>query len=124
MDLIGDDPVLNMGDRNFRIFSRNEARPPQFIGANAEIRNSLISEGCQIFGRVENSVLSGGVIVEEGAVIVDSVIMEDVVVKRGGAVYSAIVDSDVVVDTDAVVGKQNAGKQDITVVAKGSVIYK
>ena len=122
MDLIGDDPILNMSDRDFRIFSRNFARPPQFVGAKADIQNSLISEGCKINGTVINSILSGGVVIEEGALVKDSVIMEDVTVKKGGKVYSAIVDSDTVVEKNAVVGTENADKSDIAIVAKGTTV--
>lgn len=123
MDLIGDDPVLNMADRDFRIFSRNFARPPQFVGTKADIQNSLISEGCKINGTVINSILSGGVVIEEGALVKDSVIMEDVTVKKGGKVYSAIVDSDTVVEKNAVVGTENADKSDIAIVAKGTTVH-
>ena len=122
MDLIGEEPVLNLADKNFRIYSKNTARPPQYIGPGAKIVNSLISEGCKIYGTVENSILSGGVIIEEGAIVKDAVIMEDVVVKKGAAVYSAIVDSSAVIDKKAVVGKKDAGKEDITVIASGSVV--
>ena len=123
MDLIGSDPVLNMADRDFRIFSRNFARPPQFIGSKANIQNSLISEGCKINGTVINSILSGGVVIEEGALVKDSVIMEDVTIKKGGKVYSAIVDSDTVVEKNAVVGTENASKSDIAIVAKGTTVH-
>ena len=122
MDLIGEDPILNMSDKTFRIFSRNTARPPQYLGKNSHVENSLISEGCRIYGTVINSVLSGGVIVEEGALIKDSVVMEDVIVRCGGKIYTAIVDSDVVVEQGAVIGKLDADKSEIAVVAKGSVI--
>ena len=122
MDLIGDTPVLNISDKNFRIFSRNFARSPQYIGPESKVKNSLISEGCRIFGEVENSVFSGGVIVEEGAVIKDSVIMDDVVIKRGARVYTAIVDSDTVISENATVGVDGASKENIVVIAKGSVI--
>jgi len=122
MDLIGNDPILNMADRDFRIFSRNAARPPQFIGKKATIENSLISEGCKINGTVINSILSGGVVIEEGAFVKDSVIMEDVTIKSGGKVYSAIVDSDTVVEKNAVVGTENADKNDIAIVAKGTTV--
>ena len=123
MDLIGDEPILNMSDRDFRIFSRNFARPPQFVGAKADIQNSLISEGCKINGTVINSILSGGVVIEEGALVKDSVIMEDVIVKKGGKVYSAIVDSDTVVEKNAVVGTENADKSEIAIVAKGTTVH-
>ena len=124
MDLIGDDPVISLADKDFRIYSKNTARPPQFIGKDAVIDNSLISEGCKIYGTVINSVVSGGVIVEEGAIIKDSVVMEDVVVKSGAAIYTAIVDSNTVVETGAVVGKENASKDEIALIASGSVISK
>ena len=124
MDLIGDDPVISLADKDFRIYSKNTARPPQFIGKDAVVDNSLISEGCKIYGTVINSVVSGGVIVEEGAIIKDSVVMEDVVVKSGAAIYTAIVDSNTVVETGAVVGKENASKDEIALIASGSVISK
>lgn len=122
MDLIGENPILNIQDNNFRIFSRNTARPPQMHGASSMAKNSLISEGCKIYGAVENSILSGGVVVEEGAVVRDSVIMEDVVIKSGAKVFTSIVDSDSVINEGATVGCENAGKDKITVIAKGTDI--
>ena len=122
MDLIGDDPVLNLRDRQFRIYSKNEARGPQFVGENAKMINSMISEGCTINGTVVNSILSGGVVIEDGAVVYDSIIMDDVVVKRGAAVYTSIIDSDSKILEGAVVGTEGADKYNITVIAKGSVV--
>ena len=122
MDLIGDSPILNLGDKNFRIYSKNTARPPQFLGPDSKVVNSLVSEGCRIYGRVENSILSGGVIVEEGAIVKDSVIMDDVVIKKGAEVYTAIVDADATIHTGAVVGEEGAGKDKVTVIASGSSV--
>ncbi|MBE6635272.1 MAG: glucose-1-phosphate adenylyltransferase [Ruminococcaceae bacterium] len=122
MDLIGEEPVLNLRDNQFRIYSRNEARAPQFVGKNSTMVNSMISEGCIIDGTVVNSILSGGVIIEEGAEVYDSVIMDDVVIRNGAKVYTAIIDSDTEILAGATVGKKNADKSDITVIAKGSVI--
>ena len=122
MDLIGSEPVLSMSDKRFKIYSRIEARPPQYFGAKSKVSNSLISEGCIINGTVINSVLSGGVTVEEGAVVKDSVVMEGVTVKKNAAVYSSIVDMNTLVDTGATVGTENAPKSDITVVAMNSKI--
>ena len=122
MDLLGDSPVLNIQDRDFRIFSRNEARPPQYIGEKSFVKNSLISEGCKIYGHVENSILSGGVIVEEGATVKDSIIMEDVIVKNGASVYTAIIDSEAIIGEGTTVGIDGAGKDNITVIAKNTKI--
>lgn len=124
MDLIGEDPILSLADQDFRIYSKNTARPPQYVGDQAVIENSLISEGCRIYGTVINSVISGGVIVEEGAVVEDSVIMEDVVVKKSAKVYTAIVDADTIVEAGATVGVKGAGKDNIALIASGSVITK
>ena len=124
MDLIGENPILTLADQDFRIYSKNTARPPQYIGNDAVVENSLISEGCRIYGTVINSVVSGGVIVEAGAIVKDSVVMEDVVVKKNASVYTAIGDSDTVVECGATVGKENAGKDEIALIASGSVITK
>ncbi len=122
MDLIGDDPILNMNDHNLRIYSRNFARPPQYVGKNSLVKNSLVSEGSKIYGTVENSVLSGGVIIEEGAIVKDSVIMDDVVIEKGAKVFTSIIDADTVIGKNAVVGTENASKDNIVVIAKGTRI--
>ena len=124
MDLIGENPIISLNDQNFRIYSKNTARPPQYVGKDAVIDNSLISEGCRIYGTVINSVISGGVIVEEGAIIKDSVVMEDVLVKKDAKVYTAIVDSETVVEEGATVGIENAPKDQIALIASGSIITK
>ena len=122
MDLIGEDPILNLTDSNFRIYSKNIARPPQYVGKDAVVENSLISEGCRIYGTVRNSVISGGVVVEKDAVVEDSVVMEDVIIKSSAKVYTSIIDSDTIVESGAVVGKAGAGKDEIALIASGSVI--
>ena len=123
MDLIGEHPALDLSDKNFRIFSRNTARPPQWIAKGAELSNAMISSGCRIFGKVKNSILSGGVTVEEGAEVYDSVIMSDVTISRGAKVYTAIIDSDATVAEGAVIGKAGNGKDNITVIAKGTTVH-
>lgn len=122
MDLIGDDPILNPVDKDFKIYSKNNARAPQYLGTNSKITNSLVSEGCRIYGTVENSVLSGGVIVEEGAIVKDSVIMDDVHVKSGAKVFTSIIDADSVIEEGVTVGRDGAGKDSIAVIAHGSVV--
>lgn len=122
MDLIGEEPILNLAEKKLRIYSKNTARAPQYVGAKAKISNSLIPEGCRIYGTVKNSILSGGVVVEEGAVVSDSVIMDDVVIKKGASVYTAIIDADSIIEEGAVVGTEGAGKDNITVIASGSVV--
>lgn len=122
MDLLGDRNLLNFSDRDFRIYSRNMARPPLFIGENAKIVSSMISEGGRINGTVFNSVLSGGVTVEEDAEIYNSVIMSDVTVKKGAKIYYAVIDSDSCVGCNCIVGDKNADKNSIVVLPKDSNI--
>lgn len=123
MDLISDKAKINLADKNNRIFSRNIARPPQYLGKNSLVINSLISEGCKIYGRVENSVLSGGVVVCEGATVCDSVIMEDVIIKKNAVIYTAIIDSGAVIGENSVIGSKDGGKEKVVVIEKGSKIF-
>jgi len=120
MDLIGDNPILSLDDKSFRIFSKNKARPPQYLGKTAYVSNSLISEGCIIRGTVIDSILSGGVVVEEGATIRNSVIMEDALIKRNASVSFSILDSETVVEESVSVGSLHADKNNITVIGKGT----
>ena len=122
MDLIGEDPVLSLSDKSLRIYSKNHPRFPQYIGRGAKITNSLISEGCKIYGEVRNSIISPGVVVEEGAIVSDSVIMEDVLVSRKAEVYSSIVDSESVICRGVKVGIENASRDNITVIAGKSQV--
>jgi len=119
MDLLGDEPVFSLRDRHFRIYSRNEARPPQRIGENARIINSFVPEGCEIDGVVEHSVLSNGVKVERGAYVKDSVILSDVTVKSGSTVNYSIIDSNSTVEENAVIGKEKSAASGVTVIAGG-----
>ena len=122
MDLIGEHPVLNMSNKDFRIYSKNTARPPQYIGEKSTVTNSLISEGCRIYGTVINSVISGGVTVEAGATVKESVIMSDVTVKKNASVFTAIIDENSIIEKGITVGCENADKSSITVIASGSVV--
>lgn len=122
MDLLGDDPTLSLADKGLKIYSKNEARAPQYLGNSACVKNSLISEGCRIYGRVENSVLSGGVVVEKDAIVKDSIIMENVIIKNSASVYTAIIDNNSIICKGATVGIINGGRDEITVVESDSII--
>ena len=119
MDLLGDRPNLHINDENSRIFSRHENEPPQYVGADAHVENSSITEGCEIYGTVINSVLGYGVVVEAGACVKDSVIMHHCTVKEGAQVVYSILDSDVTVGRGAKIGRDKESAQGITVVGTG-----
>ncbi len=116
MDLIGDEPNFDLRDRNWRIYCRNYSDPPHFIGSNAKISDSLITEGCQIEGIVENSVLSSGVKVARGAYIKDSVIMKNVTVAEGTTINYSIIDSDTTIGAGCVIGRTKGDGEKITLV--------
>ncbi|MBR0236221.1 MAG: glucose-1-phosphate adenylyltransferase [Clostridia bacterium] len=119
MDLLGEKPNFDIHDKNWRIFYRNNAEPPQFIRDGAIIDNSLITEGCDVAGTVINSVISSGVKIEAGAVVRDSVIMSGVTVKSGAEIDYSIIDADTVIERDAVVGEKLGNGAKITVIASG-----
>ncbi len=116
MDLLDENSDLDLGDRDWRIYSRNNAVPPHFVGGYAKITNSLITEGCEIEGIVENSVLSSGVKVARGAYIKDSVILSGVTIGEGATVNYSIIDSDTVVGAGSVVGRTRSADEQITVI--------
>jgi glucose-1-phosphate adenylyltransferase len=122
MDLLGENPNFNVHDKSWRIFSRNYAEPPQFIGNGGYAINSIITEGCVIEGMVKNSVLSNGVVVEEGAIVSDSVIMSGVTVKAGARVNYSIIDSNTVVGEKAVIGENKEVAKGITVIGSDITI--
>ncbi len=122
MDLLGDEPVLKLNDEEWRIYARHEPHAPQFVGMNAVIENSSLTEGCEIYGTVQNSVLGSGVKVMPGATVCDSVIMENVVVEAGATVQYSILDHDVRVEKKATVGKMRSEATGVSVVGAGIVI--
>ena len=95
---------IDIFDEKWKIYRRNPVLPAQKIGPRAVVQDSLITEGCQIYGRVQHSVLSAGVTVEEGATVEDAVLMDGVVVKAGAVVKRCILAEDVVVGAGAKIG--------------------
>ena len=122
MDLLGEEPVFDVGDSSWKIHSRNPLAPPEYLGENAVVKNSMIALGCEIYGTVENSVLSSNVIIEAGAVVKDAVIMSGTVVKKGATVNYSIIDEDVVVEEGAAIGEDKATAKGISVLGRGITV--
>ena len=91
MDLLSPVPPLNLNDRDWKIYSADSEKYPQFIGATARINCSLISQGCLVLGEVEHSVLSTCVYVGEGTKIKDSVIMPNAHIGNNVQIETAII---------------------------------
>lgn len=104
MDLLNPNMPLDVWDPAWKIYSRTSGNPCHHIGANAAIDNSMITEGCNVNGRVENSILFAGVEVGKDAVISDSIIMPGAKVESGAQVHYSIIAEDVVIKKGAVVG--------------------
>ena len=104
MSLMAEEPALDLYDPQWVIHTRSEERAPVKLGPNADVDGTLLSNGCQIDGIVERSVLSPGVRVAEGAIVRDSIILNDTVIAAGAVVDRCIVDKDVVIGEGAQVG--------------------
>ncbi len=122
MDLIGKDPVLDLGDPDWRIYSRSSSNGPQFVAESAKVENSYIADGCEIFGTVINCVLGSGVKVAAGAVVRDSVLMGDTDIGEGATVDYSIIDTNVTIGAGAVVGVEKGKAKGIAVLGEDVVV--
>jgi len=108
LDLLNPKLDLNLSDRNWRIYSRTNSRPPQYVSDSAKVENSLVTDGCEIYGKLDYSILFEDVTVEEGAVVEYSLVMPGAVIKKGAKVRYSIIAENVVVEEDASVGSDPA----------------
>jgi glucose-1-phosphate adenylyltransferase len=104
LDLLSDQPGIDLYDRGWLIYTKSEERAPALIGPAANVTRSMVSHGCVIHGTVEHSILSPGVRVEAGAVVRDSIVMFDSVIGAGATADRAIIDKDCVVGPGSRVG--------------------
>ena len=106
MDLLNPNVPLELYDPDWKIYSRNPVMPPHYIAAQANVQNSMVTEGCNIYGTVDFSVLFAGVTIEEGAIVRDSIVMPGAVIKKNSIVEYAIVGEDVVIEENVVIGQR------------------
>ena len=104
MDMLGDPPVLQLDDPSWRIYTRNPVMPPHYVGTEATVVNSLVSEGCVALGEVEHSVLFCGASLYENTVVRDSVIFPNAVVGEGSVVHKAIIGENAVIGENVRIG--------------------
>lgn len=104
MELIDIIPEFNLYEEYWKIYTKSDIIPPQFISADARIERSIIGEGTEVYGQVINSVIGAGVVIEEGAVVRDSIIMRGSTVGKGTKVTKAIVAEDVTIGAGAELG--------------------
>ena len=106
MDLLTSPMPIDLHDKKWRIFARNPGYTPHYTAKGSTVRDSLITEGCEIDGHVDHSVIFSGVTVEEGAKVIDAVIMPGAVIKRGAVVRRSIIAEGAVVGAGSFVGEE------------------
>lgn len=124
MDLLGDNPAINLNDPDMKIYSRNEPLPPSYIGETGNVINSVFTAGCEINGTVINSVVSEDVSIGKGSVVRNSVIMRGTVIGENVTVDYGMLDENVTVENDVVIGDENSSKERIALIGRGSLIKK
>ncbi|MCK4538448.1 MAG: glucose-1-phosphate adenylyltransferase subunit GlgD [Candidatus Krumholzibacteria bacterium] len=105
ISLLANNSRLELGSQDQPILTVPEDNPPSFISRTASIHRSLVCSGCHIKGEVNNSILSPGVTVEEGAVVKDAIILHGCTIRRGAKVTKAVIDKRAVVGRGCVIGE-------------------
>lgn len=110
MDLLEDNPELNLNDYDWRIYSVNPNQPPQYIAPTAIIHQSMVNEGCMVYGTVNHSVLFPGVHIGENTIVKNSVIMPGVRIGRDCHIENAIIASDMIIEDERVILPDQKGQ--------------
>ena len=104
MELIDIIPEFNLYEEFWKIYTKNDIIPPQYISGDAKVFRCLISDGTEVYGEVTNSIIGSGVTIEAGAVVRDSIIMQNTVIKAGAILDRAIVAENCVIGEKSVIG--------------------
>lgn len=113
MELLSDGAGIELDDDSWRIYSKNPIKPPHYIDSGARLSDCYITEGCEIYGEVEHSIIFEGVTVEEGAKIEDSIIFPGAVIKKNASVYKSLVSTNACIGEGCSLGSidDNADKR-------------
>ena len=127
MDLLNPKIPLNLSDPNWKIYSRFDSMVPQYIGTNAQIIESMVTENCRIDGKLWYSVLFSGVEVQSGASLNSCVVMSDTKIGKNADIKYAIIADDVIVEDGAVIGDlpencRDSSEWGIAVIGKGAIV--
>lgn len=131
MELIDIVPEFNLYEEFWKIYTKNDALPPQYISADSNVERSIIGEGCDIRGNIYNSVISANVEVGENVEIHDSIIMQGCKIKDGTKIYNTIIAENVEVGEGCTIGvgeyadsqlSQKIYNCELTVIGEGSEI--
>lgn len=118
MDLLGNPPQLNLADPNWKIYYRHIPDYPHYIADSANVKNSIIAEGCEIEGSVENSVIFRGVNIKKGAVVKDSIIFRDTQVEENAKVIYSLIDEYGRIGKNSTIGEEIKVSNGLTIIAR------
>ena len=104
MELIDIIPEFNLYEEYWKIYTKSDIIPPQYVSPEAKIFRSIIGDGCEIYGEVENSVIGAGVTIEKGAVVRNSIIMKETTIGEGAVIDKAIIAENVEIGKNVVLG--------------------
>ena len=123
MELIDLIPVFNLYEEFWKIYTKSDRIPPQYIAKDAVVDKAIIGEGCEIYGEVHNSVIGCGVTIEKGAVVRDSIIMSSTTIGAGTTVDKSIIAEGVTVgkNCELGIGEEKENKVKPSVYAFGLV---
>ena len=116
MDLLSPDKAIEVCDVTWELYREDVTARPEYIGADAKIKNAYITQGCVVEGDVTNSVIFTGAKVRPGAKVIDSVLMPGAIIEDGAVVIRALVANDITVGKGALVG--SADSEHIELIAK------
>ena len=104
MELIDIIQEFNLYEEYWKIYTKSDVIPPQYIASDAHIERSIVGEGTEVYGDVINSVIGAGVTIAKGAVVKDSIVMQGSVIGAGTSVEKAIIAENVKVGSDVQIG--------------------
>ena len=110
MDLLDPECELDMSDSSWKIYTEDVTALPQYIGADAVVKNAYITQGCQVKGEVTGSVLFTNAKVGKDAKVIDTVLMPGAVVEDGAVVTRALIADGVKIGKGAVVGSADSAE--------------
>lgn len=118
MDMLRVDNEINLFQSNWKMYTQTASRPSQYIGKNAVIKDSMISEGCVVLGEVNHSIIFPGVTIAENARVVDSIVFPNCVIQKNVIVNKSILLDNVRVEPNNVIGNG----QDVVVIEDHKVL--
>jgi glucose-1-phosphate adenylyltransferase len=113
MDLLEPNPELDLANEEYKLRTPFSTEPPAKFGPSASVQQSLVSPGAIVNGSVFRSVISPGVVIEEGARVSESIVQHNSIIRAGSVVDRCVVDKEAVIGLDAVVGAGDASVANI-----------